>query len=96
MHGEPLRIGTDEWSELGRHDWDSSEELARSLERALASLDGVEDFVVYQYIDVEALRSAFGPRRDERGIHEIRFDCERYEIRIDRDGTIMARAAPEN
>jgi len=79
------------WRVLGHHDWEGVAGLEVTLAGALESLDGAEDPVLYDYIDVEAVADAFAPAADGRGVSEVRFDYEGHTVRISRDGTIAAR-----
>jgi hypothetical protein len=83
----------DSWTVLTHFEWSSQTELVVALASALDNLDSVDDTaVVYDYIDPEAVTAAFGEPGHDRGIHEIRFDCEGHEIQITDNGIIAARS----
>lgn len=85
---DPLPGG---WRLLATHDWTDTTALEASLSRALETLDGAStEVVLYEYVDVEALRDALSPGTD-RGVSEVRFECGRHEVRVADDGTIAAR-----
>lgn len=82
--------GTGTWSVVGYHDWDSQEGIETTLVEALDTLGGEEDAVLYDYIDVEAMVDAMAPG-SRRGASEIRFEYDRYEVRVSRDGAVAVR-----
>ncbi len=91
VNPEPNDPRADGWHTLARHDWTDGTALVTSLSEALADL-GVarEDPVLYEYVDVEAVRDAVSPGAD-RGVSEVRFDYGHHEVRVAEDGTIAAR-----
>lgn len=92
MEAEEKQITRTGWSILARHDWNGSEELITPLEIALEKLGALAgDAVVHDYVDVDAVSAVFGPAPTESGAHQLRFDCEGHEVRIDRHGVISAR-----
>lgn len=83
--------GTDTWSVIRYHDWDSKKGIETTLIEVLDSLGGsTEETILYDYIDVEALVEVLAPE-SRRGASEIRFEYEGYEIRVSRDGTVAVR-----
>jgi len=78
------------WRLLATHDWSDSTALEASLSTALEGLDGAPADVLYEYVDVEAVREAISPGTD-RGVSEVRFEYGRHEVRVADDGTIAAR-----
>lgn len=83
--------GTERWWILGELDWEEPGELALTVDAALRQLGALGEGVVYDYIDLDAVRTVLRERPDGRGAHQIRFDCNDHEIRIDGDGTVAAR-----
>ncbi len=79
------------WQVLAHHDWESAAGLEVTLAAALESLDGAENPILYDYVDIEAVADAIDPAVDSRGASEIRFEYEGHTVRITRDGTIAAR-----
>jgi hypothetical protein len=79
------------WSVLAWHDWDGTDELVSTLSEALCRLDGVDDVVLYEYVDAEMVAGSLAPGSDGRRLKQITFECEDHEVRIRRDGTIAAR-----
>ena len=79
------------WRVLANHDWTDSTALETSLCRVFHALEDVSDEVyLYECVDVEAVREAFGPG-SERGVSEVRFEYEGYDVRVDDAGTIAVR-----
>ncbi|MHB9288842.1 HalOD1 output domain-containing protein [Halobacteriales archaeon Cl-PHB] len=84
--------GGSSWTRLETHHWDGSTGLETSLVDALAGLDvDVDGVPLYEYVDVEALVTAFAPTHPDRGVGQVSFTYEGYEVRISADGTIAAR-----
>jgi len=79
------------WHPLATHDWSDARALETSLCAALEELDTVHgEVVLYEYVDVEAVRDALDPGA-MRGVSEVRFDYDTYEVRVSMDGTIAVR-----
>lgn len=76
---------------LAHHDWESVAGLEVTLGAALESLDGAENLILYDYVNIEAVADAIDPAIDSRGASEVRFEYEGHTVRITRDGTIAAR-----
>lgn len=85
-------VGTSaQWEIISSHDWESHAAIETALCDVLCALDtDTEATVLYDHVDVEAVVDAISPGAD-RGVSEVRFECEEYEIRVDRTGTISAR-----
>lgn len=79
------------WRVLARHDWKGTAGLEMTLADALERLDGPEEPILYDYVNVEAVADAFAPAADGRGVSEVRFEYEEYTVRVTRDGTVAAR-----
>jgi hypothetical protein len=86
---------TTEWTVLDRCEWTTLTDLVTALADALGELRGVaDDAVLYDYVDADAVDAVFGAA-ETRGAHELRFDCEGHEVRVEREGVIAARSYTE-
>lgn len=85
----PTQRCAEVWTTLA--EWDRPAELILALDSALQRLDGIDrDAVLYDYVDPDAVTAAFDSPASSRGATELRFECERHEIRITSDGTVQA------
>lgn len=81
----------DDWRVLARHDWTDATALEISLHESLAALEPTQDeALLYDYVDVDAVRDVIGPGTD-RGVSEVRFDYGRHEVKVAEDGTVATR-----
>lgn len=79
------------WKVIRSHNWDSHAAIETTLCDAIDALGAASgDLTLYDHVDLEAVVDAISPGED-RGVEEVRFEYEEYEIRVERDGTIAAR-----
>jgi hypothetical protein len=81
------------WSVLTREPWETQDELLVALADAVCGIDGIDDdLTLSDSVDIEAVIAALLPDQRSRGVSEIRFEIDGYEIRVIRDGVIAAQS----
>jgi len=80
------------WSTLAHHDWEDDTELLTRLAEALEALPtGDDDPLLQEHVEVGPLLNGLASATPQRQFTEVRFEVDRYELRITQDGTIAAR-----
>ncbi|WP_188786977.1 HalOD1 output domain-containing protein [Halobellus salinus] len=82
------------WAVLDDDGWETGDGLLTRLTDALAGLGPEDGTVLYDHVAVDAVLNALEPDSPARGVSEVRFDYDRYEVKITRDGVIAASPDP--
>lgn len=83
------------WAVLDDDGWETGDGLLIRLTDALAGLGPDDGTVLYDHVAVDAVLDALEPDAPARGVSEVRFDYDGYEVKITRNGVIAASPDPE-
>jgi hypothetical protein len=83
------------WTVLDDDGWETVDGLLTRLTDALAGLGPEDGTVLYDHVAVDAVLDALEPESESRGVSEVRFDYDRYEIKITGGGVIAASPDPD-
>ena len=83
------------WAVLDDDGWETGDGLLARLTDALAGVGPEDGTVLYDHVAVDAVLDALEPDTPGRGVSEVRFDYDRYEVKITRNGVIAASPDPE-
>jgi hypothetical protein len=83
------------WTVLDTEGWETGDDLLIRLTDALAGLGPEDGTVLYDHVAVDAVLDALEPESESRGVSEVRFDYDRYEIKITGGGVIAASPDPD-
>ena len=83
------------WAVLDDDGWETGDGLLARLTDALAGVGPEDGTVLYDHVAVDAVLDALEPESESRGVSEVRFDYDRYEIKITGGGVIAASPDPD-
>ena len=86
---------TGTWAVLDTEGWETGDDLLIRLTDALAGLGPEDGTVLYDHVAVDAVLDALEPESESRGVSEVRFDYDQYEVKITRNGVIAASPDPD-
>ena len=87
---------TGTWAVLDNEGWETGDDLLIRLTDALAGIGPEDGTALYDHVAVDAVLDALEPDSSSRGVSEIRFDYDRYEVMITRGGVIAATPDPDS